>query len=82
MFDQIPDITAQRALLKPDAIAFRDLARGTTLTYRELERNTCLLAGFLRAEGVGEGDRVAALCRNRVEFVKYSCITGTNRIQT
>ena len=76
MFDQIPDITAQRALLKPDAIAFRDLDRGTTLTYRELERNTCLLAGFLRAEGVGEGDRVAALCRNRVEFFELLFAAG------
>jgi fatty-acyl-CoA synthase len=68
MFDQIPDITAQRALLKPDAVAFRDLARGTTLTYHELEINVRSLAGFLRAEGVGEGDRIAVLCRNRIEF--------------
>jgi len=76
MFDQIPDITAQRALLKPDAIAFRDLARGTTLTYRELEQNTRLLAGVLRAESVGEGDRVAVLCRNRVEFFELLFAAG------
>ena len=68
MFDRIPDITAQRALLKPDAVAFRDLVRGTSLTYLELEENTRSLAGFLGAEGVGEGDRIAVLCRNRVEF--------------
>lgn len=68
MFDQIPDITAQRAMLKPDAVAFRDLVRGTTLTYRELEAHVQSIAGFLRAEGVGEGDRIAVLCRNRVEF--------------
>jgi acyl-CoA synthetase (AMP-forming)/AMP-acid ligase II len=49
LFDRIPDITAQRAMLKPDAIAFRDLARGTTLTYLELEQNVQSLAGFLRA---------------------------------
>jgi hypothetical protein len=29
MFEQIPDITAQRAQLTPDAIAFRDLVRGS-----------------------------------------------------
>ncbi len=76
MFDRIPDITAQRALLKPDAIAFRDLGRGRTLTYRELERHTCLLAGLLRAAGVGEGDRVAVLCRNRVEFFELLFAAG------
>ena len=68
MFDRIPDITAQRAMLKPDAVAFRDLVRGTSLTYVELENNVCSLAGLLRAHGVGEGDRVAVLCRNRAEF--------------
>jgi fatty-acyl-CoA synthase len=68
MFERIPDITAQRARLKPDAVAFRDLVRGTTLTYRELEDRVRSLAGFLRAERVGEGDRIAVLCRNRVEF--------------
>jgi fatty-acyl-CoA synthase len=68
MFDRIPDITAQRAMLKPDAIAFRDLARGTTLNYLELENNVQSIAGFLRAEGVDAGDRIAVLCRNRVEF--------------
>ena len=75
MFDRIPDITAQRALLKPDAVAFRDLTHGTSLTYRQLEDNVQLLSGFLRAEGVGEGDRIAVLCRNRVEFFEllFAC---------
>ncbi len=75
MFDRVPDITAQRALLKPDAVAFRDLASGTTLTYRQLEHNVQSLAGFLYASGVGEGDRIAVLCRNRVEFFEllFAC---------
>ena len=75
MFDRIPDITAQRALLKPDAVAFRDLERGTALTYRQLERNVQSLAGFLLARGVVEGDRIAVLCRNRVEFFEllFAC---------
>jgi len=54
MFDRIPDITAQRALLKPEAVAFRDLVRGTTFTYRELEARVRSLAGLLLAEGVAE----------------------------
>ena len=76
MFDRIPDITAQRALLKPDAVAFRDLSRGTSLTYAELEDNACSLAGLLRARGVVEGDRVAVLCRNRVEFFELLFAAG------
>ena len=47
MFELIPDITAQRAQLKPDAIAFRDLVRGTKLTYAELEANVQRVAGVL-----------------------------------
>ena len=75
MFDRIPDITAQRARLKPQAIAFRDLARGTTLTYAELEANVQRVAGFLDASGVGAGDRISVLCRNRVEFFEllFAC---------
>lgn len=75
MFDRIPDISAQRAMLKPEAIAFRDLARGTTLTYRQLEQNVRSIAGFLRNGGVGEGDRVGVLCRNRIEFFEllFAC---------
>ena len=76
MFDRIPDITAQRAMLKPDATAFRDLVRGTSLTYADLEHNVCALAGLLRAHGVGEGDRVAVLCRNRVEFFELLFAAG------
>ena len=75
MFDQIPDITAQRAQLKPDAIAFRDLERGTQLTYAELERNVQHIAGYLDANGVGPGERVSVLCRNRTEFFEllFAC---------
>jgi fatty-acyl-CoA synthase len=76
MFDRIPDITAQRALLKPEAVAFRDLVRGTTFTYRELEARVRSLAGLLLAEGVAEGDRVAVICRNRVEFFELLFAVG------
>ena len=76
MFDRIPDITAQRALLKPDGVAFRDLVRGTSLTYRELEGNAQSIAGLLYSGGVGEGDRIAVLCRNRVEFFELLFAAG------
>ena len=75
MFELIPDITAQRAQLKPDATAFRDLTLGTSLTYAELEANVQRVAGVFAANGVAAGDRVAVLCRNRVEFFEllFAC---------
>ena len=75
MFDRIPDITAQRARLKPDAVAFRDLQYGTTLSYAQLENNAQHAAGLLQDYGVGEGDRIAVLCRNRSEFFEllFAC---------
>ena len=75
MFELIPDITAQRAQLKPDATAFRDLTRGTSVTYAELEANVQRVAGMFAANGVAAGDRVAVLCRNRAEFFEllFAC---------
>lgn len=75
MFELIPDITAQRAQLTPDATAFRDLARGTSLSYAGLEAHVQGVAGVLEANGVAAGDRVAVLCRNRVEFFEllFAC---------
>jgi len=75
MFDRIPDITSQRARLKPAATAFRDLVRDTSLSYAELDRNVRQLAGFLVSRDVRPGDRVAVLCRNRSEFFEllFAC---------
>jgi fatty-acyl-CoA synthase len=75
MFELVPDITAQRAQLKPEAVAFRDLRTGALLTYAELEANTQRVAGLLAESGVAAGDRVAILCRNRIEFFEalFAC---------
>ena len=71
----IPDITAKRAELKPDATALRDLTLGTSLSYKELDDNARRAAGLLASKGVGQGDRVALLCRNRIEFFEllFAC---------
>ncbi len=71
----IPDITAKRAELAPDRTAFRDLVNGRTLTYAELDKNAGRVAGLMQERGVGEGSRVAILCRNRIEFfeVLFAC---------
>ena len=75
MITHLPDITAKRASLSPDATVLRDLISGKTLTYLELDRRACRAAGLLLSCGVSGGDRVAILCRNRVEFFEllFAC---------
>ena len=68
MIGELPDITAKRAALAPDATAFEEIATGRTLSYAELDRRACQAAALIAAYGVGEGDRVAVLCRNRIGF--------------
>ncbi|ACJ00884.1 acyl-CoA synthetase [Rhodospirillum centenum] len=62
------DITAKRAALRPDRCALEELETGFRLTYRGLEDRCARAAAVLADEGVGEGDRVAVLCRNRIDF--------------
>lgn len=75
MTQHLPDFAAQRAALTPRRTAFRDLVNGETVTYRELQTRAGHCAGLLAALGVGTGDRVSVLCRNRVEFFEllFAC---------
>ncbi len=41
-----------------------------TVTFAELDRRTSAIARGLQEAGVGEGDRVALLCRNHRGFVE------------
>ena len=68
MTGDLPDILAKRADLAPGRIALEDHATGRTLTYLELDRRAAQAASLLSNHGVGEGDRVAILCRNRIAF--------------
>ena len=68
MIADLPDLIAKRAALTPDKVALEDAATGRTLTYAELDARAGRAAALLAARGVGEGDRVAILCRNRIEF--------------
>ena len=63
----IPDPLAAQAGRTPDAIAIEEPATGRALTYAALDDEAARAAGWLRAEGVGQGDRVALLSRNRIE---------------
>jgi fatty-acyl-CoA synthase len=69
------DITAKRAALTPDRIAFEDAIAGRTLTYAALEDRCARAAAVLASHGVARGDRVAILCRNRIEFfeIMFAC---------
>ena len=75
MIPCIFDITAKRAELAGGDIAMEEVATGRTVTYSSLDERAARAAGLLTALGVGEGDRVAILCRNRVEFFEllFAC---------
>lgn len=60
------DHVALQARLQPDRPAAVDLASGRSWTYAELDGAVARAVGVLRRRGVGEGDRLAALARNRV----------------
>lgn len=68
MFDIVPDMARQRALLSPDAFAFHDLKSGTEWTFSEVNAAADAVAEGLTRAGLSEGDRLAILCQNRVEF--------------
>jgi fatty-acyl-CoA synthase len=63
-----PDLIARRAELTPDRLAMEEVETGRRVTFAGLEAQVGRFAGGLRALGVGAGDRVAILCRNRIEF--------------
>lgn len=69
------DITAKRAALTPNRIAFEHALTGAKLTYAQLEDRASRGAAVLQASGVEREDRVAILCRNRVEFFElmFAC---------
>ena len=73
-FDLV-DVTAKRAELTPHVIAFEDALAGRTLTYAQLDDRCARAAQVLAALGVVRGDRVAILCRNRIEFfeIMFAC---------
>ena len=70
------DITAKRAELTPHRIAFEDAITGRTLTYGQLDERVSRCAGALAAMGVGREDRVAILCRNRIECFEFLFACG------
>jgi len=68
MFDMIPDMAAKRAELTPEALAFHDASTGRDWSFAQINAAADAVAAGLTAQQLGEGDRVAILCQNRVEF--------------
>lgn len=66
--DILTDITARRADLTPNRTAFHVVKTGETVSYAALDKRSAQAAQVLADHGVVAGDRVAILCRNRVEF--------------
>lgn len=69
------DITAKRAALTPHRIAFEDAQTGAALTYAQLDGRASRAAAVLATLGVVREDRVAILCRNRIQFfeILFAC---------
>jgi fatty-acyl-CoA synthase len=69
------DIPTRRADIAPDHIAMEDLPSGERVTYGELHQRCGQAAALLADRGISAGDRVALLCRNRVEFFEllFAC---------
>lgn len=72
----VGDLSARRAQLSPDRVAVSDTAAGESYTYADLDERANRTARFLQSVGVGKGDRVAVVSRNRVELVDYFFATG------
>lgn len=75
MTGAIPDLIARRAALAPQRIALEDALTGRTVTYADLDERSSRAAALLRSRAIREGDRVAILCRNRIEFFEllFAC---------
>jgi fatty-acyl-CoA synthase len=69
------DISAKNAALMPERVAFEDVLSGRKVTYRELDSRASRCAGLIAERGIAPGDRVAVLCRNRIEFfeIMFAC---------
>ncbi|MFB6193731.1 MAG: AMP-binding protein, partial [Halobaculum sp.] len=72
----VGDWSARRARLSPDRVGLVDATTGRSFTYRELDRRANRVARLLRDHGVGHGDRVVTLSRNRPALVDLFFATG------
>ncbi len=70
MLQNVGMLLAKRARLNPKREAVVDVESARRVTYEELNAGANRVANALVSIGVGPGDRVAVLLRNRMEFVE------------
>ncbi|SDR44803.1 AMP-binding protein [Natronobacterium texcoconense] len=75
-YEWVGDWSGRRAALSPDRTAVVDETVGEAYTYGDLENRANATARLLESVGVGEGDRVAVVSRNRVEPFDLFFATG------
>jgi fatty-acyl-CoA synthase len=63
------DYVSLQAGLQPGGLAARDLTTGQAWNFRQFDEDAWRFAAVLQAQGVGAGDRVALLAKNRVSQV-------------
>ncbi len=65
----LADLLRTTAQARPTDVAFVDLASGVDTTWATLDASVDAMAAGLRRHGLAQGDRVALLLGNRIEFV-------------
>lgn len=72
-------VLSAQARLQPEKVAARDLERA--MTYRQWNARACRLANALRGLGLAQGDRVAVLAYNRVEWAEiYAAVAKSGLV--
>ena len=64
------------AAMRPDRPAVHDAAIGQTFTYGELNHRANQVAGWMDQAGLGQGDVLCLICRNRIEAVDIYLACG------
>jgi len=74
----VRDWVEYHSVTTPDNLAMIDLASGRKFTYGQMHERVAKVAGFLRAQGIKPGDRVAFLTLNTTDVMEL--IFGCFRI--
>ena len=72
----IGSLSGRRATLSPERVGLIDADTGAEFTYADLDERANRTARLLRNCGVGKGDRVAVVSRNRPALVDLFFATG------
>ena len=81
-YDELPmnwvgDWAGRRAVLTPDRTALYDSFTGTAYTFGEMNDRACRVGTYLAdVLGLGKGDVVALVCRNRMEAIDIYLACG------